>query len=716
MESLFSDQWYRVAQRRPRLRANVHVRRHVYRGERWYLLTDEGTDRSFRIDAAAYAFIGRCDGSATAQQLWDGVAATLGDDAPSQGALLRLMVRLQSAGLLHFDRQTDIASLFPTRRERLVQRGQKLNPLGFRIRLGSPARILHALAPLGPLLFRPAVFWLWACAVTAAAVIAVLEADALSAHAGKVFGQADRLWLLWLIYPPVKFLHEIAHGLAIRRWHGEVREWGLAMLMLMPVPYVDASSATGFRHRHRRAAVSAAGIMTELLIAAAALAVWLAVQPGPTRDVALAVMLVCSFSTLLVNGNPLLRFDGYFVLTDLLELPNLATRSAQWWRGCLRRHIQCLPSADELVPAPGETAWLIAYQPLSWLYRVVLMAGIVLWLGGIVPWVAFAVGAWFFWLLLLRPLVAALRALSDPHLPESARLRSRALGAALVAALGLGLFATPVPDVTVADGVAWLPDEAHVRNETAGFVAEVVRGEGDAVKAGDLILRLEDDVLAGERTRLAKELDGLRTALFDKLRADPVTAGQIARRITQAEREFGRLQQQLDGLAVRARKDGILSLPRAADLHGRHLPRGEQIGAILDGSPARVRVVVPDGEATRLHGLRAITVQLAEARGTALAARIDGQLPGARRHLPAPALGRPAGGRQDVDPSDPQGLASLAAVVWVDLVVPEWPQRFSGGRAWVRFEHPDRPLAAQLWRKLRQLVLGRFEPEAISWP
>lgn len=715
MEALFSDQWYRIAERRPRLRASVRVRRQIYRGERWYLLTDDGSERSLRIDAAAYAFIGRCDGTLTAQQLWEHIAAELGEHAPTQASLLRLMVRLQGAGMLHFDRQTDIASLFPTRGEQLAERGRKLNPFSFRIRLGSPAAILRALAPLGRLLFRPACFVLWLLVVGLAALLALFEIDALAAHARSAFAQGDQLWLLALVYPPVKLLHEIAHGLAVRRWSGEVREWGLAMLVLMPVPYVNASAATAFRHARRRATVAAAGILTELFIAALALGVWLLVEPGTVRDVALATMLVCSFSTLLVNGNPLLRFDGYFVLTDLLELPNLATRSGQWWRNQLRHHLQGLPPADEMIPAPRERPWLIAYQPLSWLYRVVLIGGIVLWLGGIAPWLAVAVGAWFLWLLVLRPLVAALRALFDPHLPESTHLRSRALGAGLVGALALALFIVPVSDVTVADGVAWLPDDAHVRNDSAGFVAEVLRRDGDTVRAGDAVLRLDDEALHGELTRLESELDGLRSALFHKLRADPTGAGQIARRIEQAEREHQHLQQQIDGLTVRARKDGTLSLPRAADLPGRHLARGTQVGAILDDGPLRVRIAVPDGDATRVSGVGSISVQLAEARGVALPARIDGHLPGARRQLPSAALGRPAGGRHDIDPSDPDGLTSLAAVVWVDLVVHGASQQFSGGRAWARFEHPERPLAAQLWRKLQQLVLGRFQPEAATW-
>ena len=715
MSAMLSDQWYRVARNKPRLRANVRVRRHLYRGERWYLLTEEGSDRTFRIDSASYAFIGRCDGVLPADLVWETVATELGEQAPTQDALLRLMVRLQAAGFLHFERQADISSLFPTRRERLSRRGRRLNPFAFRVGLGNPGCILRALAPLDRLLFRPVMFWLWACAVLAGAVLALFELDGLVAHAGTLLSRPETLWMIWLLYLPVKLVHELAHGLAVRRWGGEVREWGLAMLLLLPIPYVDASAASSYP-RKRRAVVSAAGIMAELAIATTALAVWLLVQPGLVRDIAMLLMTICAVSTLLANGNPLLRFDGYFVLTDLLELPNLATRSAQWWRGQFRRRVQGLRgSEDEIVPAAGERPWLMAYQPLSWLYRLALIAAVVLWLGGLMAWLALIAALWFGWLLLLRPLARGFGALLDPQLPDEVRLRSRALATGFALALAATLFLVPVSDVTVAEGVAWLPDDARIRNESAGFVVEVVRGDGAAVSPGDLILRLADDELHAEHASLTTERRGLEAALFQHLRDEPARAAQTAQRIAQVERQLAHLDARIAALEVRATRAGTLVLPDAADLPGRHLARGEALGAVLDGAPGRVRVVLPHAAVGRLADVRGISVRLSEAPQLALNARLDGRLPGARMQLPAAALGRPAGGSHAIDPSDPEGLKTLAALVWVDLELPGHPQRYGGGRAWARFEHSNRPLAAQLWVALRQLVLGSFEPEAMQW-
>ena len=708
MEPMFSDQWYRIATKKPRLRANISTRRQVYRGKRWHLLSDESNRQTFRLDAASYAFIGRCDGATSADKIWETVAHELGEEAPTQDALLRLMIRLQSAGFLHFDKSTDITSLFPTKRENFARTSKRLNPFAFKIKLGNPTRILHALSPLERIFFQPASFWCWAWIVLTGLILAIIHFNELSAHARQIFSQPNQLWLIWLIYPVVKLIHELNHGLAVRRWGGEVREWGITMMVLMPIPYVNASAAHNYA-RFRRAAVSAAGIMAELMIAVIALVVWLNVQSGLVRDIAFQAMLICAVSTLLVNGNPLLRFDGYFLFTDLMGLPNLGTRSSIWWRQHLKKWFQNLPSVEEIYPAKGETKWLITYQPLSWLYRVVLMTSIILWLGTLMPLLALIAGIWFSWLLLLRPIKQAFQSLTDKHLPDNVRTPSRLLAGILSISLIAVFFFIPVRDTTIAQGVTWLPDTAKVRNETAGFILQVYKQEGDSIHKGDLILRLEDPELKTQAQRLAIEHDALRNMLFQNMGSNPTETAQVARRIEQLDRELAHIHNQLSGLEVRANTSGTLHLPNAKDLEGQFLRRGEEIGAILDGSPIAIRSVLPHHVAQQLSEINRITVRLAEAKDISFYGELTGRISSASNQLPDLALGQPSGGRIPIDPLDPEGVTTSLPVIWMDILLPDTHQTFAGGRALVRLEHNPKPIANQLWHHIRQLFLGRFD-------
>jgi putative peptide zinc metalloprotease protein len=161
--------------------------------------------------------------------------------------------------------------------------------------------------------------------------------------------QADNLLLIGLIFPLIKALHEMGHASANHAAGGEVHDMGVMLLVLMPVPYVDASSANVLRSRWARARIGAAGMIVELFIAALAFYVWMLVEPGLLRAVCFNVMLVAGVSTLVFNGNPLLRYDAYYILADLVELPNLAAQSARYWGYLIKRHL--LRLRDEISPA-----------------------------------------------------------------------------------------------------------------------------------------------------------------------------------------------------------------------------------------------------------------------------------------------------------------------------------------------------------------------------
>jgi putative peptide zinc metalloprotease protein len=170
--------------------------------------------------------------------------------------------------------------------------------------------------------------------------------------------------LTWVTFPVLKLLHEGAHALAVRRFGGDVPEWGFTLMVFTPVPYVDASAADGFAEPRQRLAVSAAGAAVELALAALALLVATLLQPGLLRDLLLVVFVLGALTSLLINANPLLRFDGYHALTDVLQLPNLGTRSARHWLRLMRRSLG-LPAGEALQPAPGELRWWWGYAPAS---------------------------------------------------------------------------------------------------------------------------------------------------------------------------------------------------------------------------------------------------------------------------------------------------------------------------------------------------------------
>ncbi|MFM8330774.1 MAG: hypothetical protein ACKN9T_03710, partial [Candidatus Methylumidiphilus sp.] len=375
--SMFSPSWYRVAALQPRLRSHATIHRHHYRGELWYVLQDALSGRHHRFTPAAHHVIALMDGQRTAQAIWTLAAEHLGDDAPTQDEMIRLLGQLHASDLLVCDVSPDSLELFQRfqrqERQKWVQR--LWSPLSLRFPLFDPAPFLARWAFLA----RPLFGWfgalLWLAVVGPAAVLAAAHWAELTHNLSDQVLAPSNLLILFLVYPALKALHELGHAFATWVWGGEVHEMGVMLIVLMPVPYVDASAASAFRDKRRRMVVGAAGMIVELFAAALALFVWLNVEPGLARAVAYNVMLIGSVSTLFFNGNPLLRFDGYYIFADAVEIPNLASRANQYLGYCIQRHVFGLSEAKTDAGGGGERAWLALFGLASFGYRLFVTAG-----------------------------------------------------------------------------------------------------------------------------------------------------------------------------------------------------------------------------------------------------------------------------------------------------------------------------------------------------
>jgi len=711
--ALLSAQWYRVARVRPRLRAQVRVQRQQWREQRWFLLSDAATGRQHRINDAAYQFIGRCDGQRTVHEVWTAVLEARPDAAPTQDEVVQLLGQLHDMELLQSERAADATTLLQRRGERQRKRRRgMLNPFSFRLPLGDPTAWLRRLDPLAHALFRPIVFWLWLLAMLVSVWVAATEWPALRSHAAEHLFSTANLALAWVAYPLMKALHELGHALAVRRWGGEVHEVGIGLMLLMPAPYVDASAANAFAPRRQRAAVGAAGVMVELALAALGFWLWLNTQPGWVHELAFGILVLGSVSTLLFNGNPLLRFDAYHVLCDLLDLPNLGARSSAWWGHQLGRRL--LGAAGETpAHADSERAWLWAYAPLSLAYRMALSIGLVLWFGGQWLLLGLAALAYVVVTVLLQPLLGWSRlalAAAEPG-RDQARLRLRL--ALLAAAAALALFVLPLPFSTVAPAIVWLPEKAQLRPEVDGFVADLPVADGAMVQPGELLLRLANPELLASREQLASRLEGLRVEQVQQFLGDPNAAQNLALDIERVQAEVARADARIAQLEVRAQSAGRLAMPQQSDLPGTYIQQGQTIGHVLAPGELRVRAALaePDGHLVQQR-LRHAEVRLADAPGEVLPALRTGELPAATRQLPSAALADAAGGPYASDPAEKDGLHSLQPVFLIDLTLPAHTLARVGGRAWVRFDHGSEPLAWQLYRRAAQLFLQRFAPAA----
>ena len=720
MTSLYSARWHRVAPLAPRLAARVRLRRQRLRGEVWYLLADPASGRSVRLNGAAYALVGRFDGARTMQQLWDAQLARE-HEPPTQDEAIEVLVRLRESALIEFSQAPDFSMLLP-HLERVAPRRSGGNLLAWRLPLADPSRWLDRLQPLQRALFSRPALAAWAVAMLALLVLGVQHAPTLWAHA-QLWMTTPRFTLLaLLLYVPIKLIHETAHGMAVRRWGGQVHEAGVTLMLLMPVPYVDASAATSFVQRRHRMAVAAAGIMAELAMAFVALSLWLALGDGWVRDAAFVTFFICSVSTLLFNANPLQRLDGYYIATDALELPNLAPRSRAWWLDLLVRRLLRTPGAEAMPVAAGEAPWLAAYAPLAWAWSIGVGALAVAWLGQASFAVGAAAGGLLAWQIVVRPVLRVAGQLRRVALAQSGtaqRWRRVVLGgAALLAAAAL----LPMPQHTLVQGVVWPSDDAQLRANEDGFIESVAVRDGERVQAGQRVLQLANPKLAADLARQAARVTSIETELFQALPAGNAAVGDARAGLVAAQAELGRLEERVEALTVRATTAGRLALPGGADLPGGFVRHGALLGHTLTDAALTVRVAVPEAEATGLRANgRGVSVRLAGAPAVAHAASLLQDSIGAAKKLPSAALSARHGGDVQTDPRDAADLTPLRPVVLLDVRLSEGVGEGAGAdaaarerigqRAWVRFDGGFAPPVVQAARALARQVRERFNPQ-----
>jgi putative peptide zinc metalloprotease protein len=710
---LRSDAWYRVADLRPRLADRARVHRQRYRGETWYLLQDLGSSRVHRFAPNALPVLAAMDGSRTVQVLWEMARERLADAAPTQDELIRWLGQLHAADLLLTDVPPDVLEVFERHRQTTAQRQRRswANPMAIRIPLWDPGRFLDRINPWTRWFWSRWGLLGWLIVVVPALVLALEHMTELTHNFTDRVLQVDNLLLLLVVFPIIKVLHELGHATAARAGGAQVHDLGVMLLVLMPVPYVDASGASVFRSKGRRAVVGVAGMAVETFLAALALYAWLAVEPGAVRSTLFDIMLVAGVSTLLFNGNPLLRYDAYYILCDLIEMPNLARRSLAYWGYLIERHV--LRAADAKRPAAsgGERAWFVVYGIASTLYRAFITFSIALFIGSRFFFVGVLLAAWGLAMMLLVPLGRGAAYLLNS--PQLGRHRARAawiVAGALLGVLGFAAF-VPVPSRSVCEGVIWLPESSIVRAGANGFFDGFLTPPGSQVSPGQ-VLTLSHDPALDASIRLSEARVAELEATFAVQYVEDRAQAEIVREQLQAERAvLERARERANSLRVPSAAVGQFSVEQPQDMPGRFHKQGEVLGYVLGEGPRVARVVVRQSDIDEAgFAPTAVEVLLSHAIDRVVAGRIVRQVPAGASSLPSRALASHGGGQVAVDPRDPQGLRTLERMFQIDveLTEPQGPTAY-GERVHVRFVHPPTPLAVQGYRALRRLFLSHFD-------
>lgn len=719
---ILSPYWYRLATLKPALGHDVRITRHSVRGSNWQILSRKDQRGQMRLNLAAWTVIARCDGRSTLDQVWQQIASQSPNDLPTQHDLIPLLARLVRQGFLICEDWPDLRQ-----RERDWQeddrkdRWQRLNPFAPRIRLGDPSSLIARCQPIGQTLFsKTGIAGLIALLLTA--VFVLWQQWSTIVDSARLALASPGFWVIsWCLYPVVKLIHELAHGIVLQHYGGRTPECGVALLMFMPAPYVDATDANLLASGSHRALVSAAGILTELALAALAIIGWTWLEPGLVRDALLAVAIIGSVSTVVFNANPLIRFDGYYVLTDLAGLPNLAERSGQHWRQLWQQRLLGLPVQSQPISA-REQGWLTAYAPLAWAYRLAIMGWLAGWIGSYSRMAGAAILLLALITLFIVPVGRLAMAPEKSGVSLGLVIKARArLAISLLIVLAASFI--PLPDRGIVQAVVWLPDGARVRATQPGYIT-AVRAESEQTHQQDqALITLTDPLLGAEIAAQKGLIEGLQNQWRQGLASqDHSMTSAHQELITQAQRRLEHLNENQQRLNVSSASTGRFRLADdAQDLLGRFVKAGDLLGFIDQAQPIQLRAALSEAQASAMRAKLlggdsrnplSIEVRLPSGTEPVISASVIALTPDVISELPSAALSSAAGGTIATVTGAETKLQPAQPTYQLDLQVgPTEPLALiPGQRLWVRLDFGTLSLLKQVLRYFGQSINTRMAP------
>jgi putative peptide zinc metalloprotease protein len=601
------------------LRPDLEIAAHKYEQRTYYVIKDPVSLRYYRFKEQEHFLLDLMDGKHTLDDAQKAFEARFRPDRLTLEDLEGFGQQLLTVGLAHNESPQAGKQLFDRRKKRLRREWLAIltNVLYIKLPIFDPDWLLTKMLPYLRWIFTPwnalASIGLMLAAISLVATHFEIFRDKLPGyHEFFSFGTVVNLWVALGI---VKVIHEFGHGLSCKAFGGEVHEMGALFLCLSPCLYCNVSDAWTLPNKWHRIIISFAGIYVELVIAAIATFVWWNTPGQPyINNLSLSLMIVCSVSTVIFNGNPLMRFDGYYVLADWLEIPNLRDRCNKYLKNLALEHGLGVEVQREQYMALDRRILFVIYAVGSWIYRWVVTFSILYFLSMFLkPYKLGAVSG-----LLACAAVGSMIGWPAWRLFDNLRKRGRLpdmkpervrVSAAIVGVALLLFFFLPLPVSRVRESAVVQVQPLALQKifvPTSGGILEKLEvRNGQTVREGDVLAIFRNDELANQLQDALAQVDILGVKIETlreeiKKTTDMNERGKQESELTKTrgERAFYAervpfLEQMLNDLKLKATSSGVvLGLPTVDDV-GKFFELNAETPFCSVGDPGKLRVLVP---------------------------------------------------------------------------------------------------------------------------
>ena len=559
-----------------RVRADLAISQSHFQGERSWIVKDPLAMKYFRLRDAEHCVLQSLDGGHSLADIKSNLSAAFPQHTFDTKQIQQLIQSFHANGLCVADAAGQANPL--ERRERKTRRQKLVNlassVVSIRFPGIDPERFLSWLYPKVGWMFSRTCVAACLLLITAALMLVLGNWDEFTSKLPEFqqfFGVGNMLFMACLLIG-TKTIHELGHGLVCKHFDGECHEMGFMLLVLTPAMYCDTSDSWVLSNKWHRIAIGAAGMWVEVVLASVATFVWWFTYPGWLHYLSLNLMFLCSFSTIVFNINPLLRYDGYYMLSDYLEIPNLTQKSKIALTNQLRVHALGMEETQtRMLPERGKIAFA-TFTVLSFVYRWFVM-GMIFWFlfqflrpYGLETVAIFAIGVSLFGMIAV-PTYKLVKFFLYPGRMREVKPLKATLSLCVLVACAAFVFLVPLPHHVTADFVVRPAEAQSLFVGWSGQLLDAPVKYGDRVSSGQTIASLENIDLQLSAMELESELQRLKI-LMNEYRLDRLNPLDAARRAGETKATMTRLsnsltqrRQQIRQLTLVADRDGVLIPP-----------------------------------------------------------------------------------------------------------------------------------------------------------
>jgi len=715
-DNVFSDSWYSISKLKISLLNSVSIQKQYYRDKLWYVIQEPYANKYFKITPQAYIFLSHLRLENTVEEAWGEVLAQAIEDAPTQNDIIELLASLHSNNLLYFETNPNNEFIFERNNQKKLQEAKSklFSFLYFKIPLFNPNELLDKSLWLIKNIFTPSGFLIWL-------IVLYFGIESSVENYSNIYDQAQgmlapsNLFLLYISLSLLKLLHEISHSMMIKKYGGSVNTIGMMFLILTPLPYMDATHSWFFVNKYQRMLVGFAGIMSDLFFAAIASIIWANSGDGLIHSISFNIMLIGSVSSLLFNGNPLLKFDAYFILADWLEIPNFFNKSKEQIFYLVEKYIFKIEHISSTANTLSEAFWLVLYAILSYIYRFVIALGIIIYVADefFILGVIMAILSVFMWVLL--PIKNFLIYLFSSQKLYKTRFLAIFISLVFFSFILYLVAFIPISYSIKAPGIIESQESIKVYAQTEGNLQKILLKNGDEVKNGDeiaivnnyeLTLDIHDVILALNQVAIIRQ----------KFISEKGDLKFLNEKEQVLRNKLAFLKNKERNLKIIAKTSGTFVLNDFSYLEGAWIKRQTQIGTITKKTNLRFFAVVSQEQAFLLFEIQKIKnaeIKLygkSEQKFHLTNIKVN---PYSKNELPSAALGWFGGGEISVSNDENSGKKTTEGFFELsgDILKDETDEHIlkDGRSGLLRIELKPETLGNQAYRYIQQILQKRYK-------